>query len=247
MRLWSIVTLMWGMLAATAQAAMAGKVSEVLTGPYTTTAVSLPAYVELYEVGATGAFDLVVLDAQPDRLWRVRSVTTITPVAGVNTYVIHTGIWGPGFLGPGEVISAASMGLGISSGGSRTLAIYNRTTGFIANTRPSDAALFNGLIETVTYSLNNIAAQAMRGETILKGTFGQAMRRSVAGGDYTDQWTIGPILNQDLYLNGSMALNPGLVNVEIASPPEHMPEPGMAGLLGAGLVLIRRRRRNQRV
>jgi hypothetical protein len=223
-----LVVLMFA-AAPSSQAAMVGRISEILTGPYAFSAAPMPAYVEFFQFGATGPFDLVVLDALPDRLRRVRSVTTIHPVEDVQTHVVHAGAWDPATLPLGDVVSGATnMGLGESFGSARTIALYSRATGFVPNTRPTDAALLDGLLDAVTYSLKSIPAVALQGEGVLAGLFGHAFRRSVEGGNYIDQWTIGPVLDDEWQLTSTARLDPGLFNLPLpAENPggEQLPDP----------------------
>lgn len=212
-------------------------VSEVLTGP----AGGVGPYVELVNLGDE-PFDLVMLDANPDRQRMVRWVVTIDPL-GHKAVVLHEGDWAWPLPVGAAAIGVGDLDLGQAAvGASRRLVAFAGVTGWsLGTTAPpldewTDAA--HGLpvvMDVATWQVNGWPVNPLFNEPVQAIVIGDALSRHRDETGHLPSWSTGPVDEHLQFLNGS-SLTPGAIN-----DPLTLPEPVAWPLLSAvGLAFGRR-------
>jgi len=245
----SLVFLAGFVIVASASAAI---ISEVRLGPPDTA----DNYLELTLTPGDAPFDLVVMDANPNRYrWNtVKAVFTITPQsASTQVVLLHEGVWPAPLPAGTQSVSVASLWLIVASANvSRHLVVMPGITHWSttdsAATLPSPAQWAADDIWTYCTSADWPVASALA-EPVWLLSPGDAVWRHVdpVTGDFTRDFSTGPVDDQDVFLNDPhAALDPGLVNIPYTTltatddppPAAHYPEPAAGTLLAVSATLL---------
>ncbi len=215
----------------------AAVVSEVVTGP----AGGVGPYVELVTPGA-GPFDLVMLDANPDRQRVVLWAVTLEP-QDAEVLIVHEGDWALPLPAGASRLSVGALDLGQNkAGASRRLVTFAGVTGWSQGTTAPPLAQWadasHGLpavVDVATWRIGGWPANPAFGERVQAITTGHAMSRHRDEIGHLPTWSTGP-LDVHLQLPNGSPLTPGAINDPLA-----LPEPAALPVL-AVLALAARRR-----
>lgn len=207
-----------------------------------------PAYIELTLLNMSKPFDLVVLQAAPERTEQIEAVFTVTPGPWTEVVLLHEGTWPRALPASTQALGVDDLELAASAmATSRRLVVLDGVLSTEDQASPPPIENWAGhgdlpaVLDVVTWLEPGWAVEPLSGETVWEPAVGGGLFRSTGAAlDFPDQFTA---LTAGQLTDSTQAVgpSPGWVN-PVAG---HMPEPGAGLLLAvacAGLTLGRRGR-----